>query len=74
MGRNNVQNDQLTKEADRNDYWFHTQRIHGSHVILRCGGTAPDQQSMTEAAMLAAWFSQGRPPVGWRWTTPGSAT
>lgn len=60
VGRNNVQNDQLTKEADRNDYWFHTQRIHGSHVILRCGGTAPDQQSMTEAAMLAAWFSQGR--------------
>ncbi len=60
VGRSNTQNDQLTREADRSDYWFHTQRIHGSHVILRCGGAAPDQRSMTEAAMLAAWFSQGR--------------
>ena len=60
VGRSNVQNDRITREADRTDYWFHTQRIHGSHVILRCGGAAPDQQSMTEAAMLAAWFSQGR--------------
>ncbi len=60
VGRSNSQNDQLTKEAFKSDYWFHTQRIHGSHVILRAEGQTPDQQSMTEAAMLAAWFSQGR--------------
>ena len=60
VGRSNSQNDQLTRDAFKSDYWFHTQRIHGSHVILCTGGIEPDQQSMTEAAMLAAWFSQGR--------------
>ncbi len=60
VGRSNTQNDQLTKDAFASDYWFHTQRIHGSHVILCAQGREPDQQSMTEAAMLAAWFSQGR--------------
>lgn len=60
VGRSNTQNDQLTREAFKSDYWFHTQRIHGSHVILCTEGREPDSQSMTEAAMLAAWFSQGR--------------
>ena len=60
VGRSNEQNDQLTKNAYRSDYWFHTQRIHGSHVILCAEGGEPDEQSMTEAAILAAWFSQGR--------------
>ena len=60
VGRSNTQNDQLTREAFKSDYWFHTQRIHGSHVILCAGGREPDAQSMTEAAVLAAWFSQGR--------------
>lgn len=60
VGRSNTQNDQLVREAFKSDYWFHTQRIHGSHVILCTEGTEPDGQSMTEAAMLAAWFSQGR--------------
>ena len=60
VGRSNQQNDQLTKEAFKSDYWFHTQRIHGSHVILCAEGREPDKQSLTEAASLAAWFSQGR--------------
>ena len=60
VGRSNSQNDQLTREAFKSDYWFHTQRIHGSHVILRTEGQEPDPESMTEAAILAAWFSQGR--------------
>ena len=61
VGRNNKQNDQLTcKEAAPGDYWFHTQKIHGSHVILHTEGSAPDAQSMTEAALLAAYYSQAR--------------
>ena len=60
VGRSNTQNDQLVKEAFKSDYWFHTQRIHGSHAILCAEGREPDEQSLTEAAMLAAWFSQGR--------------
>ncbi|MGN0985641.1 MAG: NFACT family protein [Candidatus Enterenecus sp.] len=61
VGKNNSQNDRLTlKEADKRDIWLHTQKIHGSHVILKTGGTEPDEGSLTEAAMLAAWFSQGK--------------
>ncbi len=61
VGRNNVQNDQLTcKMAFRSDLWLHTQGIHGSHVILWTEGAEPDAQSITEAAQLAAWFSQGK--------------
>ena len=61
VGRNNVQNDQLTtKMAGKGDIWFHTQGIHGSHVILWTEGGQPDAASLTEAAQLAAWFSQGK--------------
>ena len=60
-GRNNRQNDKLTlKDADRRDLWLHTQKIHGSHVILRCAGRTPSEEDIAEAAMVAAWFSQGR--------------
>ena len=61
VGKNNTQNDRLTlKEADRRDVWLHVQKLHGSHVILKTGGAQPDGDSLTQAAMLAAWFSQGR--------------
>ncbi len=61
VGKNNSQNDQLTtKMAFKSDIWFHTQKIHGSHVILWTEGGTPDAQSLSEAAALAAWFSQGR--------------
>lgn len=61
VGKNNSQNDRLTlKDADKRDLWLHVQKLHGSHVILKTGGGAPDEQSLTEAAMLAAWFSQGK--------------
>ena len=61
VGKNNTQNDQLTcKQAFKSDIWFHTQKIHGSHVILWTEGNPPDRQSLCEAAALAAWFSQGR--------------
>lgn len=61
VGKNNTQNDLLTtKSASKGDLWFHTQKIHGSHVILWTQGEQPDLQSVNEAACLAAWFSQGR--------------
>ena len=64
VGRSNVQNDQLTKKADKRDYWFHTQHIHGSHVILRCAGLVPGDEDLREAAMLAAYFSQAKESSG----------
>ena len=59
VGRNNVQNDQLTlKTAERHDIWFHTKDVHGSHVILVTEGEEPPAEDYTEAARIAAYFSQ----------------
>lgn len=55
IGKNNIQNDYLSlKFADKNDYWFHTQKIHGSHIILRTNGNTdvPDEV-LTKCATLA---------------------
>lgn len=61
VGKNNTQNDTLTlKTAFKRDIWLHTQKIHGSHVIISSGGEMPDDKTMEEAAMLAAFYSQGR--------------
>lgn len=61
VGRNNAQNDILTlKRADKRDVWFHAQKLHGSHVILCTLGAEPDERSIREAALLAAYYSQAR--------------
>ena len=61
VGRNNRQNDQLTcKDAAPGDLWLHTQKIHGSHVILHTGGKEADERSLMEAAALAAYYSKAR--------------
>lgn len=61
VGRSNVQNDELTtKLALRSDLWLHVQKIHGSHVILRCDGEQPGEQSILQAAAIAAYYSQAR--------------
>ena len=44
----------------KSDIWLHTQKIHGSHVILWLEGGEADARSLTEAAQLAAYFSQAR--------------
>lgn len=61
VGRNNTQNDQLTlKSAYKSDLWLHTQKIHGSHVIVSCQGEQADDAAIVEAAKLAAYYSQAR--------------
>ena len=62
VGRNNKENDYLTnKFANKNDIWFHTKEIHGSHVILK---TNPNEQVpeniICEAAKLAATHSKAK--------------
>ena len=60
-GRSNAQNDELTlKLARRTDYWLHTQRVHGSHVIIRCEGEEPPPRTLEQAADIAAYYSQAR--------------
>ena len=61
VGRNNRQNDKLTmKDADHRDLWFHTQKIHGAHVILCAEGREVDDDTIVEAAKLAAYYSRAR--------------
>ncbi len=60
-GKNNLQNDLLSmKTAYKRDIWFHTQKIHGSHVILAVDGRAPTDTALTEAAMIAAYHSKAK--------------
>lgn len=59
VGKNNLQNDQLTlKKARKTDLWLHTKNIPGSHVIVR--SAAPSEQTIHDAAMLAAYYSKAR--------------
>lgn len=61
VGRNNRQNDLLSlKTARKDDLWLHIQKFHGTHVIIACAGVRPPDQTVTEAAMLAAYFSQAK--------------
>ena len=61
IGKNNKQNDYLTtKFANKNDLWFHTKDIHGSHVILKIRKTFPDMETIEKCASLAAYYSKGR--------------
>lgn len=61
VGRNNVQNDQLSlKFAEKSDLWLHTQSITGSHVIVVTEGAQPPDKTIEEAAVIAACNSRGR--------------
>jgi predicted ribosome quality control (RQC) complex YloA/Tae2 family protein len=59
VGRNNRQNDELTfKLARKDDIWLHASKVHGSHVIISCGGAQPPDDTVTQAAQLAAYYSE----------------
>ena len=61
VGRNNRQNDPLSmKTARTDDLWLHIQKFHGTHVIIACAGVRPPDRTVTEAAMLAAFYSQAK--------------
>lgn len=61
VGRNNVQNDLLTfKTAAKDDSWFHTQKIPGSHVVVIGNGDIIPERTCRQAAALAAYHSGGR--------------
>ena len=60
VGRNNLQNEELTfKIARKEELWFHAKDIPGSHVVIS-GNLNPSDEVKTDAAELAAYFSKGR--------------
>ncbi|MGN0595911.1 MAG: NFACT family protein [Ruminiclostridium sp.] len=61
VGRNNIQNDKLTlKTAKAGDMWLHTQNIPGSHTIILCDGKDVPDNTIVQAATLAAYCSKAR--------------
>ena len=59
VGRNNRQNEELTfKLARKDDVWCHASKVHGSHVIISCAGTTPPDNTITQAAQLAAYYAE----------------
>ena len=59
VGRNNRQNEELTfKSARKDDLWLHAQKVHGSHVIIACAGVTPPDDTITQAAQLAAYYAE----------------
>jgi len=61
VGKNNLQNDQLTLRMSRpDDLWFHTKFIHGSHTVIKTNGVMPSDDVIVEAAKICAYFSKAR--------------
>ncbi|MDR0944373.1 MAG: NFACT family protein [Ruminococcus sp.] len=63
VGRNNTQNDMITKNADKTDIWLHTKNIPGSHLIIKTSGKSFDEipeETIFYAASLAASHSKAR--------------
>jgi len=59
VGRNNRQNEELTfRLARKDDLWLHASKVPGSHVIISCGGTTPPDDTVTQAAQLAAHYAE----------------
>ena len=61
VGKNNLQNDYLTtKLGNKNDMWFHTKGIAGSHTVVFCDGKPLSDETILQAALLAAKNSKAK--------------
>nr|WP_312576012.1 NFACT RNA binding domain-containing protein [Sedimentibacter sp.] len=61
IGKNNLQNDMLTfKIGKKEDYWFHSKNIPGSHVLIKTNGDELADEEYVEAARLAAYYSKAK--------------
>ncbi len=59
VGKNNRQNEELTFQlARKDDLWLHAQKVHGSHVIIACAGKPVPDDTVTQAAQLAAYYAE----------------
>lgn len=61
VGRNNIQNDELTlKKSSKNDMWFHTKEIPGSHTVILTEGKKIPEETLLQAATIAAFHSKAK--------------
>lgn len=59
-GRNNLQNDRLVAESDRNDVWLHAKGYRSSHVVIKSHGNPVPEEVILFAAELCAFYSGGK--------------
>jgi predicted ribosome quality control (RQC) complex YloA/Tae2 family protein len=65
VGRSAGQNERVTFAiGSPDDLWLHARGIPGAHVIVKSGGREVPEQTLLEAAALAAYFSKGRDEAG----------
>jgi len=60
VGKNNTQNDEITKNAAKDDIWLHTKGIPGSHVIVKRKNEDIPEIVLKYAASLAATYSRAK--------------
>ncbi len=62
VGRNDAENDRLSRVVPKTDIWMHAQGCSGSHVVLRrkTPNADPTPTALVEAAALAAYWSKAR--------------
>ena len=62
VGASDADNDYLSLElAQPEDWWFHADRVPGSHVILRARPNEdPSRETLQQAAAVAAYHSKAR--------------
>jgi predicted ribosome quality control (RQC) complex YloA/Tae2 family protein len=63
IGKNNKQNDYIiSKLAKNEDIWFHVHNCAGSHILLKCNGIEPDEETIFECCKLARKYSSATMP------------
>lgn len=71
VGRSNRQNDRLTtRTAEKWDLWFHTQKIHGSHVILSTGADDPMHRASQRPPLWPPIFPRRKAAQKYPLTSP----
>ena len=60
VGKNSMQNERLTHDAQGGDMWLHAKDMPGSHVIVKCPDGRCPETTLMEAARLASFYSKGR--------------
>lgn len=59
-GRNNMQNERLTKGLAPADIWLHVKTYHSCHAAIITEGKAPDDGVIKFAAEVCAYYSEAR--------------
>jgi predicted ribosome quality control (RQC) complex YloA/Tae2 family protein len=61
VGKNSRQNEEVTfQRAAPNDLWLHVRGVPGAHVIVKTGGREVPEDTLRQAAQLAATYSKAR--------------